>query len=181
VAAAPAPAKTSGGGSFLSRHDITEISLFFHIPAITLWVGLAMFDIFALVTPGFEPEQRARLISRFKWFSVVLIVIIMITGIWQTLDNPFHRVDSYSSLEYLRNNYAYGTALFVKHIFVIATFGVSILVRFYLAPRTEVSVIEGDGAAALSQTKLLTWMAVLNLALTLAAVVAASRMTIELH
>jgi len=170
-----------GGSSFLSRHDITLISLIFHIPAITLWVGLAMFDIFVLMTPGIAQDQRIRLITRFKWMSVVLIAIIMVTGIWQTLDNPFHRVDSFNTLEELRNDYTYGTALFIKHIFVFSTFGLSLLTRFYLAPRTEESMAQGDGAVVMQQTKWLTWAAVFNLALTLAAVVAAARVTIELH
>jgi uncharacterized cupredoxin-like copper-binding protein len=181
AASTQAATESDSGGGFFSRHNITLISLLFHIPAITLWVGLAMFDIFALMTPGIPQDQRLNLIMRFKWFSIVLIVIIMITGIWQTLDNPFHRVDSFNTLEELRDNYTYGLALFIKHIFVIATFGTSLLVRFFLVERTQTAMVEGDGAAVAQQTKLLNYAAIFNLGMTLFAVLAAARMTIELH
>jgi putative copper export protein len=164
----------------VSRHDITLISLLFHIPAITFWVGLAMWDVFATMTPGLADEQRVRLIGRMKAMTLVLIAIIMVTGIWQTLDNPFSRVDSYSTLEALRENTTYGKALFVKHIFVIATFFISIFVRFFLASKAEAS-IQSDGTIAATQSRYLTWAVLLNLAVTLAAVLSAARMTIELH
>lgn len=164
----------------MSRHDITLISLLFHIPAITFWVGLAMWDVFATLTPGLADEQRVRLIGRMKTLTLLLISIIMVTGIWQTIDNPFSRVESYSALEALRDNTTYGKALFVKHIFVIATFAISIFVRFFLASRAEAS-IQSDGTMAAQQSKWLTYAVVLNLGVTLLAVLSAARMTIELH
>src|SRR5258708_26009176 len=95
-----------------------------------------MFDAFLCFTPGLGTNQRLQLIARMRWLTVALILVILATGIWQTIDNPFLRVDSYSTLERLRENYDYGKALFIKHIFVIATFALSLAVRVVLVPRT---------------------------------------------
>jgi hypothetical protein len=119
----------------------------------------------------------------------------MITGIWQTIENPFFRVDAYSKLSELRERTLYGDLLFWKHGFVLATFGLTILVRFILAPRLaaagvrdEVSVRPSGAAFASAEVvpanntlRLIQLATALNLAACLAAVLLATRMVAELH
>ncbi len=165
--------------------DATLLSLFFHVPAVTAWVGLVMFDAFLCFTPGLATDQRLHLIARMRWLTVALILVILATGIWQTVDNPFLRVDSYSTLERLRENYDYGKALFIKHIFVIATFGLSLAVRFLFArragPPAEGLAVSTAGPTLLATHRPLAGAAVLNLGACLGVLLATARMTIELH
>ena len=165
----------------MSTPDALLISLVIHIPAVTIWVGLALWDAFLSLTPGLEQSQRARLIARTGMLTLLLIVVIMVTGVYQTIDNPFRDIKSYSDLSGLRADTTYGMALFVKHAFVILTFILSLIVRFYLAPRAITVYAAGDGAAGSTQTRVLAIAALINLALCMLALVAASRMTIELH
>jgi putative copper export protein len=176
----------------VSRDDLTLVSLLIHIPAVTLWVGLALFDMFAMLAPGIEDGQRARLVASTRWLTLGLLAVIAVTGIWQTMENPFVKVDSYSTLERLRDTTTYGKALFVKHVFVFATVGLSLATRFYLArPRGSgngpVLVAAGGppqpatGVAGTPALRLLTLAAALNLADCLAVLLATGRMTIELH
>ena len=166
----------------------TLISLFFHVPAVTAWVGLVMFDGFLCFTPGLATSQRLQMIARMRWATVVLILVILATGIWQTVDNPFLRVDSYDSLERLRENYDYGKALFIKHIFVIATFALSLAVRFVLVRRAgqptdaaETATPPVAASGLLTTHRPLAAAAVLNIGACLGVLLATARMTIELH
>src|SRR5205085_8823737 len=106
---------------------------------------------------------------------------IMVTGVYQTIENPFHSIRSYSDLHDLRDNTTYGMALFIKHAFVILTFILSPVLRFYFAPRVARVEAGADGAAVASDVKLLQLATVVNLALCMLALMAAARMTIELH
>ena len=165
----------------MSTLDPLLISLVIHIPAVTIWVGLALWDAFLSLTPGLDQSQRARLIARTGMLTLLLILVIMVTGVYQTIDNPFREIKSYSDLSGLRADTTYGMALFVKHAFVIVTFILSLIVRFYLAPRA-LNVYSADGGAAVAtQTRVLTSATLINLAVCMLALVAASRMTIELH
>ncbi len=173
----------------MDRQDITIISLWVHVPFIIGWIGLVMLDVVALFGPGLERGQRARLLLWSRPFVLVAIVVIMITGIWQTIENPFYRVESYSGLEHLKGHYTYGNLLFWKHGFVIATFGLTLLTRFILAPRLR---DEDSGAVAtpggvmamvagenVMQRVQLTTLA--NAGACLGAVLLATRMVYELH
>jgi len=152
-----------------------------------------MLDSVAMFAPGLEDQQRARLLLWSRVFVIVAIPVIMVTGIWQTVENPFFRVESYSGLSQLRERTLYGDLLFWKHGFVLATFGLTILTRFILAPRlmagatgAEISgggvmslfgvLDDGDRASRLAQLATL-----LNLLACLAAVLLATRMVAELH
>ena len=163
--------------------NLTLLALWLHVPFVTAWVGLVMFDVFAAAAPGLHAEQRGRLIAWSRPFVVVAIVVIVITGVRQTIDNPFLQVNSWSTLEQLRER-TYGLALFWKHVFVLATFALTLIVRFVLAPRLMLqSVAAGDGAtpAAASVLRSVLWLSVLNLAARLGALVLATRMVWELH
>ena len=79
----------------MDRQDATLISLWIHVPFITTWIGLVMLDAFAAFAPGIDASQRPRIIQWSRPFTLLAIGVIMITGVWQTMDNPFVRVDSY--------------------------------------------------------------------------------------
>jgi hypothetical protein len=179
----------------MDRQDITLVSLWVHVPFIMVWIALVMFDAFAAFAPTLSSAQRTRFITWSRLFVLIGIPVIMITGIWQTIENPFFRVDAYSKLSELRERTLYGDLLFWKHGFVLATFGLTILVRFILAPRLaaagvrdEVSVGPSGAAFASAEAvpahntlRLIQLATALNLAACLAAVLLATRMVAELH
>ena len=180
----------------MDRQDITLVSLWVHVPFIMTWIALVMFDGFAAFAPMLRGDQRARILTWSRLFVLLAIPVIMVTGIWQTIENPFFRVDAYSKLSELRDRTLYGDLLFWKHGFVLATFGLTILVRFILAPRLGGSdnidpVIAGSSggaavaaeapAAAGTTLRLIQVATVLNLAACLGAVLLATRMVVELH
>jgi uncharacterized cupredoxin-like copper-binding protein len=185
TAATPAANTTSSSGSGSSggggRPDLLLVSLIVHIPAVTIFVGLALWDVFLTFMPGIERAQRARMIGKTAVLTLVLIAIIMVTGVYQTIENPFRSIRSYSDLHDLRSDTTYGMALFIKHAFVILTFILSPILRFYFAPRVANVEAGPDGAAVASDAKLLQLATVVNLALCMLALMAAARMTIELH
>ena len=167
----------------MDRDTLTLLSLWVHIPLVTAWIGLVMFDVFAALAPGLTTAQRGRLITWSRPSAIASIVIIIVTGIWQTMENPLGvPVNSYSTLQDLRER-TYGLALFYKHVFVFITFGLTVLVRFVLAPRlvaVAAAASSGDAAAPRLERSVL-WLSVLNLAACLGALVFATRMVWELH
>jgi putative copper export protein len=165
------------------------ISLWVHVPFIIAWIGLVMLDVVALFAPGLERAQRARLLLWSRPFVLLAIAVILVTGIWQTIENPFYRVESWSGLSELKKRSLYGDLLFWKHVFVIATFGLTLITRFFLAPRirneSDGTVVTSGGAlamasrtSALSLTKLAS---LANVGACLGAVLLATRMVFELH
>jgi hypothetical protein len=174
----------------MSREDWLLYSLWVHVPFIVAWIGIVMLDFFAVFAPGMEESQRARILLWSRAFVVVAIPVIMITGIWQTMENPFTRVDSYSDLKRLRANTLYGDLLFWKHVFVVATFGLTVIVRFFLAPKWRDSIGGGDvvasggGAAVIVGQRvdgLIRLATAANLVACLGAILLATRMVAELH
>ena len=176
----------------LTRDDVTLVSLWIHVPLVTSWIGLVFFDVAIMVAPGLELEQRARLIVWSRPFVLVAIVLITATGVWQTMDNPYFRVDSYSLLEQLRDRTVYGKALFWKHAFVLTTFVLTAFVRFGFAPRLAAAAgqpsIGGAGppaavtpAAVRRLQRTVLWLSVANGAACLGSLVFATRMIWTLH
>jgi putative copper export protein len=167
----------------VTRDDLTLISILIHVPVVTIWIGLAMFDVFAMFSPALTPEQRARFVARSRWFALAAVAVILVTGVWQTMENPFVKVDSWATLEKLRTK-TYGEALFFKHIFVVTTFALTYLTRFVLAPRliaTTQATPAGDAIAVAGLQRTLTLATLLNLAASFGALILAARMEIELH
>jgi putative copper export protein len=178
----------------MDEGDLTLLSLWIHIPIVTAWIGIVMLDVFASTAPGLSLEQRGRMIAWFRPFVILAIAIIMVTGVWQTMKNPFSEVGSYSELSALRDT-TYGLSLFVKHGFVLATFGLTLLVHFYFAPRLASAVTLGTPGSpplgdtiAVSREEQVTrdlaatrWLSALNLLACLGALIAATRMIWELH
>ena len=174
----------------MDRQDLTMISLWVHVPFIIAWIGLVMLDVVASFAPGLEREQRARLLLWSRPFVLLALAVIMVTGIWQTIENPFYRVESWSGLSELKKRSLYGDLLFWKHVFVIATFGLTLVTRFFLAPRLrdgteEGAVVTSGGVMALVSASnvfsLVKTASVANLVACLGAVLLATRMVFELH
>lgn len=168
----------------MSRDDLLLFSLWVHVPFVTAWIGLVMFDVYAALAPGLNLAQRGRMIAWSRPFVIVAILVIMVTGIWQTMENPFLRVTSFETLEQLRERTLYGKALFVKHGFVLATFVLTVIVRFVLAPRLAMPAVAGGGSEVSSKLPLqrtVLWLSVLNLVACLGALILATRMVVELH
>ena len=120
------------------------ISLAIHIPAAITWLGLVLYHAIVAAVPFLTVQQRASLIRRPRWVVLGCIPVIMVTGIYQTIYNPFRTVTDIASLEALRNETTYGLALFWKHGFVMASFGITLLLMYWLAPRLAAS--EGNSA-----------------------------------
>jgi putative copper export protein len=155
----------------LERQDWLLASLLIHVPAVVTWISLVGAELVIGLLPGIDAARRGRMLARLRWPTVVLVVVILVTGTWQTIDNPFLQVDSFSALERLRTTKAYGEALFVKHIFVLLTFVLSLLVTFVLSRRIERG---GSLRPAIIAT-------VCNLAACLGALLATVGMTVQLH
>jgi putative copper export protein len=152
------------------------LSLWVHVPLAIAWIGLVMFDVLVARAPPLSAAQRGRLIAQSRWLVVVAAILLVATGIWQTANNPISPVGSYEELTQLRERTAYGQALFWKHGCVLATFGLTIAVRFVLAPRLAAA----NGPAASTQRWVLG-LSVANLAACLGAVLLATRMIFALH
>jgi hypothetical protein len=162
---------------------VTLLSLAIHVPLVTAWIGFVMWDVFAAAAPGLSADQRGRMIAWSRPLVVGGVIVILATGIWQTIHNPLGpEVTSWSTLQELKAK-TYGLALFWKHGFVLATFVLTIVVRFLLAPRlaagTETAGSAGTRTAILPRS--LLWLSFLNLLACLGALVMATRMVWELH
>ena len=168
----------------MDRGDLTLLSLWVHLPFVTLWIGLVMLDVFVALAPGLDAEQRGRMIAWSRPLVVLAIVVILVTGVWQTFDNPYGiEVTSYARLQELKEK-TYGLALFWKHGFVLATFVLTLLVRFIYAPRLALQAVTADSGAAVAAGQLeraVLWLSLLNLAACLGALIFATRMIWELH
>jgi hypothetical protein len=164
----------------VDRQDITLVSLWVHVPFVITWIGLIMIDLFAMFGPGLTDEQRTSIVTWSRPFVIVAIPVILITGIWQTSENPFYRVESYADLQELKKR-LYGELLFYKHVFVIITFGLTILTRFVLAPRAGLLATTGGMVLESAEFRLLRLATGANGLAALAALMLATRMVIELH
>lgn len=134
----------------MDQEDVTLVSLLVHVPFIIAWIGLVILDAVAVFTPGMQVDQRSRLLLWSRPFVALAIIVIMVTGIWQTMHNPFFEVSSWSDLQELKKR-DYGLLLFWKHVFVIATFGLTVITRFFLARRmNEPVAVNAGGVLAMT-------------------------------
>jgi putative copper export protein len=172
----------------MSTDDLKLISLWVHVPTVTAWIGFVMLDVVAFLIPGLGRDQRLRMVTWSRSFTVAAIVVILVTGVYQTVYNPVGpEVKSFGELEQLREK-TYGFALFIKHGFVLATFVLTLAVRFVLAPRMERGdtsglSISGGGAAAVatSSERLVLLVSAVNLLACLGALISTTRMVFQLH
>ncbi len=111
------------------------LSMVLHVPFSVAWIGVALYAIFVTTAPGLSTEQRGYLLLRTRALVLVSIPVLLLTGVFQTMYNPLTEpITSYATLSKLRAT-PYGTALFYKHGFVIATVIVTLALVFVLAGR----------------------------------------------
>ena len=158
----------------MSAEEWVLVSLLIHVPIVVGWIGLVGLEAFLCTARELPGGQRLRPIVAMRWPTVALLVIFMVTGIWQTMYNPFLVVDSWATLQELKDTTTYGLALFWKHGFVLATVGLSVASRFVLAPA---ALRRGDAAAS-GALRAVVW---LNLLACLFTLLATTRMTMTLH
>ena len=152
----------------------TLISLLIHVPVVVAWIAFVAIEVFLCSVRDVPGGRRLAPIAAMRWPTVALLVIIMVTGVWQTMYNPFLEVNSWDTLQELKSTTTYGYALFVKHIFVVATVVLSLASRFVIAPRP---LSRGDDTA-FGALRIVVW---LNLLACLAVLLATTRMTMTLH
>jgi uncharacterized membrane protein len=162
----------------VDKAGLTLIALWIHVPFVTAWIGLVLLDLLITLAPGLQPVQRGQIIAWSKPFVILAVVVIMITGVWQTIYNPFNEASSYEALERLRTTTVYGMVLFWKHGFVLATFVLTYATRFVLAPRLVAAPTADDGDRILRSIR---GIAAANVAACLGALLLATRMVWELH
>ena len=119
----------------MSPETTTLVSLLIHVPVVVAWIVFAAFEA-AVASPRLlAAGDPLRLVARLRVPTLVLLVVIVVTGTWQTHYNPFVEVTSWETLEQLKDTTEYGMALFYKHIWFAATVALSIATRFVVAPR----------------------------------------------
>jgi len=156
------------------------VSLMVHIPAAIAWLGIVLFDAIVVAVPFLTPGQRGALLARPRWLVLLTIPLFAVTGIYQTIFNPFGTITSYADLTALRSNTTYGLALYLKHGFVFASMVLTLAVTFWFAPR--LIAFAGDTTAETVTPSrlpsLLTWA---NVAACIALLACVAVMVFQLH
>ena len=168
----------------LTLDDLTLVSLWIHVPLVTAWIGLVIFDVIAMLAPGLDLRQRAHLLAWSRPFVPIAIPVIIATGVWQTIHNPLGDIPSIAALEALRERTAYGQALFWKHGCVLATFALTTYVHYRLVPRLSMSVAAPTSHVMREDIQLersVLWLSLLNAGACLGALLLATRMVWSLH
>ncbi|HET7767269.1 MAG TPA: hypothetical protein VFN74_00760, partial [Chloroflexota bacterium] len=108
------------------------------------------------------------------------IPLFGLTGIYQTIYNPFSTITSYADLSELRETTTYGFALFLKHGFVFASMVLTLAVTFYFAPRLLAFAedIRDSAQTPSGMPSLLSW---LNVAACVALLACVAVMVFQLH
>ena len=155
------------------------ISLLIHIPAAIAWLGIVLYDAIVAAVPFLTPGQRGALLARPRWLVLITIPLFGITGVYQTIFNPFSTITSFADLTELRST-AYGFALFLKHGFVFASMALTLAVTFYFAPRLLAFADDTRDSATTpsSMPGLLSW---LNVAACVALLACVAVMVFQLH
>ncbi|MEI6666413.1 MAG: hypothetical protein WCL53_09735 [Chloroflexota bacterium] len=158
----------------MTPETLTLVSLLIHVPVVVAWIVFASAEA-ALASPKFLVAQAPlQFVTVLRIPTLVLLAIILVTGIRQTMDNPFVPVNSIETLEKLRDTTTYGMALFIKHIWVVATVVLSLVLRFWLAPRLL-------AAGETQPSRLFGILAWLNVGACVLTLLATTRMVIQLH
>ncbi|MBI3287328.1 MAG: CopD family protein [Chloroflexi bacterium] len=149
------------------------IAIWLHLLGAVVWTGSLLVQalIHSPLFSGVEPTQRARWsgeltrrLMPITWGSLVLLIL---TGIWNTVFNPVSSepVTSIERLEALRRT-PFGSALFIKHIFIVGTILLSGWHNFVLVPRLR-RMLPTSGATLSSEAhgvlRLISWAAAVNL------------------
>lgn len=156
------------------------VSLLIHIPAAIAWLGIVLYDAIVAAVPFLTPAQRGALLARPRWLVLVTIPLFGLTGIYQTIFNPFGTITSYADLSHLRESTTYGFALFLKHGFVFASMALTLAVTFYFAPRL-LAFAEDTRDSAITPSRLPTLLSWLNVASCVALLACVAVMVFQLH
>ena len=155
-------------------------SLLIHIPAAIAWLGIVLYDAIVAAVPFLTPAQRGALLARPRWLVLVTIPLFGLTGIYQTIFNPFGTITSYEDLSHLRESTTYGFALFLKHGFVFASMVLTLAVTFYFAPRL-LAFAEDTRDSAVTPSRLPSLLSWLNVASCVALLMCVGVMVFQLH
>ncbi|MBI3970074.1 MAG: hypothetical protein HY332_02190 [Chloroflexi bacterium] len=172
-------ATTQVGAQTAIRSWPLLVSLTIHIPSSIAWLGIVLYDAIIVAVPFLTPAQRGGLLARPRWLVLGVIPVILITGVYQTINNPFSTITDFATLEALRSETTYGLALFWKHGFVLLSFAFTFAVTFWIAPRLVAFADAPSSATALSRLPaLLAWG---NVAASTALLLCVAVMVFQLH
>lgn len=175
--------------------DDVLLSLLIHMLAAVLWLGGVIFQslVVLLPTTALDRSERSRLLLRAAPLQLLALVVLLPTGVYNTINNPvtLEKVTSWERAELLRST-PYGTALFGKHILVIMTTVVTalatVLAARYSSQRRAAATPTAGGAARLSAVSrvldlpaVLPLLVVLNLLINAALAASVSYMIFTLH
>lgn len=122
--------------------SINSLVIWIHLSAAVVWLGIIVFQAlpFTRLFSGFDLEARAGFVQQstrrlllLTWGSIVILVL---TGIWNTVFTPVASeppITSLGELDALLIT-SFGHNLLVKHIFVVVTILFTALHNFWLAP-----------------------------------------------
>ena len=175
-----AQAPDSSGLSLSARGLPYFISLLIHIPAAVTWLGIVLYDAIVATVPFLTPAQRGSLLRRPWWLVLLTIPLFGLTGIYQTIYNPFSTITDYASLANLRYTTAYGNALFWKHGFVFASMALTLALTFWFAPKL-VAFADDIRPEAVTPSRLPNLVAAANVVACLALVACVAVMVFQLH
>ncbi|MBI2845263.1 MAG: CopD family protein [Chloroflexi bacterium] len=123
--------------------SINSLVIWIHLSAAVIWVGIITFQAlpFTPIFSDLDLEARGRLVQQstrrllpLTWGSIIVLVL---TGVWNTIFTPIASEPPITSLEELDALLitSFGQNLLVKHIFVVGTILFTAWHNFFLAPR----------------------------------------------
>ncbi len=111
---------------------LNTIINFLHLLATTTWIG-GMIYINIVLMPSLsaiDPSQRGRLqgavTKRFMYLSLGSLIILLITGFAKTPPQLLFNISG-----------AYGIALTLKHLVILAMIVIGLLISFRLSPKMK--------------------------------------------
>ena len=132
-------------GSLLLLASMTS-----HTLGALAWVGSLLFAALVLSLPwdALALDRRLMLLRRGRWALALGLLVILPTGVWNTMYNPALRpppgvksalglvpsVTNWDQLQELKET-PYGYALYVKHLLILASIAVSFVTHFVLQRR----------------------------------------------
>lgn len=156
------------------------ISLMVHIPSAIAWLGIVLFHVIVVAVPFLTPAQRGALLARPRWLVLITIPLFFVTGVYQTIFNPFGTITSLDDLTRLRTETAYGLALFWKHAFVLASMALTLAVTFWFAPRL-IAFADDVRDSAITPSRMPSLLAWANVAACIALLACVAVMVYQLH
>ncbi|MFN8532154.1 MAG: hypothetical protein U0556_01230 [Dehalococcoidia bacterium] len=151
------------------------ISMIVHFVTAVVWLGGLAVQFLVLVAPGLEDRQRERLFALVVPWMWISLVVLLPTGVYQTVNNPVtEQVTNPEQLALLRSR-PYGQVLVVKHIFAVVTVLLAAAAHFVALPRWRVAIADstatGGIVGVLRGLSLVAFLAAIGLLLTVSRLV----------